>query len=104
MRFVTTFMAAASLGIGASVAAPMASAGVVVGVSLPLPVVAPVILATVPGPTVYVNPALGFYAPGYYHGGFHGCYGCGSNYGYRAGYRGYAHPGFNRGAAFGHRR
>jgi hypothetical protein len=104
MRFVSTLIVAASIGMAASVVAPSANAGVVVGVSLPLPIVAPAIVATVPAPAVYVNPAVSLYAPGYYYGAYRGCYACGYGYGYRYGYRGYVHQGYEHGVAFAHRR
>ena len=88
MRFASTLIVAASMGIAAAAFAPSAKAGVVIGVSVPVAVVAapvvPVTTLVAAPPAIYVDPCC--YFGGYRH-----------YYGYGYGYHGYVHGGFARG-------
>jgi len=98
MRLATALLVTGLIGASAALYTPKAEAGVYIGIGIP----APVVVAPVPVPRAY------YYGPrvvvGYPRVGYHRPYGWGYVDGWRYGYRGCAHPGWEYGRGYHYHR
>jgi len=103
MRLATALVVTGLISASAALYTPKAEAGVYIGIGIPAPVVvAPRVVVPVPvAPAYYYGPRV---VVGYPRVGYYRPYGWGYVDGWRYGYRGYAHPGWEYGGRYHYHR